>query len=273
MLVKTVILFAILSLVSVFSATHFFMSIYGKYAARVNIGTVEISVVSKEKKSHLLGGKELNRYFKNERVTQVVFDTYDRYPGMKRMRGFDIGEYDDDAAEEDKIKIYYYRNAAYILSENVINAISLEGMFKNCYALKSVEFYNFDTSEVKSMKEMFYNCSSLKKTVIKFDATKTEDMSGMFWQCKSLTSLDLSEFDTSSVKNMNEMFFGCRSLESIYASEKWNTKNVVNGKNMFKGCVKLVGGNGTKYGSEVSFVYARIDKTEAPGYFTEKILS
>ena len=40
---------------------------------------------------------------------------------------------------------------------------------------------------------------------------------------------------------------------------------------MFSGCEKLTGGNGTKYdANHIGAEYARIDTAEAPGYFTAK---
>lgn len=48
------------------------------------------------------------------------------------------------------------------------------------------------------------------------------------------------------------------------------TSAVTNSTNMFYGCTKLVGENGTIYdSSHVDKEYARIDKTGEPGYFTD----
>lgn len=261
-----------MTILTVLSAALCINSAYGKYSMRVNVGSLQISVVRKERLSHLPDGSELNTYFRFYFVRDIIFGSYDSYPQMRRMGGIDIGEYEDSATDDDKIRMYFRGDTAYILSENIIYASTLEGMFKNCYRLRSVEFSHFDVSDVKSMKDMFSNCTSLTKAILNFDTLNAEDMSGMFYQCRNLKSLDLSELDTSSVKNMDEMFNGCRNLVSIYVSERWSTQNVVTGKNMFKDCVKLQGGNGTKYNSrEVSFAMARIDKKEASGYLTAAI--
>ncbi len=242
---------------------------YGKYTMKVNVGSLQISVVQEERRSQLSDSGELNSYFRSNSVRDVKFDSYDNYPQMRRMRGTDVGEYGESATDDDKVKMYIRGNTAYILSENVIYASSLEGMFKNCSSLRSVEFSNFDVRDVKSMKEMFANCTSLTKAVFNFDAGKTEDMSRMFYRCGNLTSIDLSKFDTSSVKNMDEMFESCRNLVSIYVSERWSTQSVITGRNMFRNCVKLQGGNGTKYRwRDVSYTMARIDKNGTAGYLT-----
>ena len=61
---------------------------------------------------------------------------------------------------------------------------------------------------------------------------------------------------------------------SKYNSETkkgWTTENVISSSEMFKSCIKLVGGNGTKYNSSYQdATYARIDTAENPGYLTKK---
>ena len=56
-----------------------------------------------------------------------------------------------------------------------------------------------DTSKVRFMKQMFYDCSSLV------------DLSG------------LDDWSASKVENMNSMFTNCSSLEDISALDNWNT--------------------------------------------------
>jgi len=89
-----------------------------------------------------------------------------------------------------------------------------------------------------------------------------------------LSSIDVSNFDTRNVNDMKFMFFGCSALATIYADEaKWSTVNVNNGDDMFTGCTNIVGGNGTTFNANhTDAEYARIDKPEQPGYFTQKEL-
>lgn len=258
-------------MVTFFSAMLCIDAAYGKYTMKVNVGSLEISVVQTERRSHLSDSSDLNIYFRYNLITDVVFGSYDSYPQMRGARGLDIGEYDESVTEDERIRIHFRGFTAYILSEKVIYASSMDGMFKNCRFLNSVKFSNFDVSDVKSMKEMFYNCPSLTEVVFNFDTEKTEDMSGMFSQCTNLQSLDLSGFDTSSVSNMNEMFSGCRRLGTIYVSERWSTQNVLTGTDMFKDCNRLRGGNGTRYNArQVSYVMAKIDREGTQGYLTAK---
>lgn len=74
------------------------------------------------------------------------------------------------------------------------------------------------------------------------------------------------------------MFSKCANLSTIYVNEYdsstekgWTTENVISSSEMFKSCIKLVGGNGTKYNSSYQdATYARIDTAENPGYLTKK---
>ena len=54
----------------------------------------------------------------------------------------------------------------------------------------------------------------------------------MFCDCSSLTSLNLSNFNTNNVTNMREMFRGCSSLTSLNLSN-YNTNNVTDMRDMF----------------------------------------
>ena len=117
---------------------------------------------------------------------------------------------------------------------------------KSCYrmfykiSVTSINFNNFDTSNVTKMNYMFYNCASLTSLDLSsFDTSNVTNMRYMFSGCKLLTSLDLSSFDTSNVTNMMAMFSICESLTSLDLSE-WNTSKVANMTSMFIGCADLV---------------------------------
>lgn len=68
------------------------------------------------------------------------------------------------------------------------------------------------------------------------------------------------------------MFRDCSNLTTIYCSDKWTTDNVKSSSNMFKDCIKLVGGKGTVYDvNHVNATYAHVDEgTSNPGYLTLK---
>ena len=156
---------------------------------------------------------------------------------------------------------------------NTENVTYMNYMFSRCKALTSLDVSNFNTAKVTSMREMFRECRALTSlNVSNFNTAKVIDMQYMFEGCQALTSLDVSSFNTANVSNMSYMFSGCEALKTIYAYEtKWSTAKVTDGSNMFSNCNKLEGGNGTVYdSSHTNHEYARIDKPDQPGYFTEK---
>ena len=83
----------------------------------------------------------------------------------------------------------------------------------------------------------------------------------MFYGCSALKSLDLTNFNTAKVEYMNDMFYGCSALTTIYASDKFDTDNVINGSDMFTGCKSLKGYSDSKTGH--TFANCGMD-----GYFT-----
>ena len=134
----------------------------------------------------------------------------------------------------------------------------------------------------------FINPSDSSNTAITatFDTSKVRDMSSMFYNCTSLTELDLSSFDLSRISYGDYMFYNCSSLRTIYVSEKWfyivdeeySTQGIENASlyDMFYGCVNLVGEKGTAYeDNENIYGYgqyrARVDEGYVnPGYLTLK---
>ena len=112
--------------------------------------------------------------------------------------------------------------------------------FSDCKGLTEiVGIENLKTGDVRDMRYMFQNCSSLTQLdVSKFDTGHTIYMENMFEGCSSLTSLDLSNFNTNKVERMSYMFKGCSGLISLDVSH-FNTSNVTSMYNMFDGCNSL----------------------------------
>ena len=152
---------------------------------------------------------------------------------------------------------------------NTSKVTNMTQMFLNSKAT-ILDVSNFDTSNVTDMSGMFSDSQSTTLDVSNFNTSNVINMSGMFSRSQ-VTTLDLSSFNTSRVTNMNGMFNASTLLTTIYASDKFNTYNVMYSTDMFTGCTKLVGGSGTKYNSSyINKTYARIDGgTSNPGYFTD----
>lgn len=112
-------------------------------------------------------------------------------------------------------------------------------MFEGCGNLISVDFSEFDTSNISSINSMFKDCSSLIDLDLSgFNTSNVYQVYSMFEGCSSLTSLDLSGFDTSKMNNMRSMFEGCSSLVSLNLGE-FNNRNVTEMSYMFKDCKSL----------------------------------
>ena len=118
---------------------------------------------------------------------------------------------------------------------------SCVGWFSDMENLKTIiniEYLN--TSNVKDMRYMFYDCKSLTNLDVSgFNTSNVNDMSWMFYWCKGLTSLDVSGFNTSNVTNMTGMFYLCTALTGSLDVSGFNTSNVTTMKEMFTYCKSL----------------------------------
>ena len=152
-------------------------------------------------------------------------------------------------------------------SNNCPSVTSLANLFNNAYNMKTLTFAKgMDTSKIKSMIYMFYNCTELVSLDLSsFDVTNLSDaynmfngcsgltslilpdfskgslttISSFFYDCSSLVSLDLSSFNTSKSTSFSDMFGYCESLVSIDLSS-FNTSNCTNFGSMFYNCSSLV---------------------------------
>ena len=156
---------------------------------------------------------------------------------------------------------------------NTANVTNMACMFYDCSKLTNLDVSKFNTANVTNMTGMFMRCFGLTNLdVSNFKTANVTDMSTMFCYCPNLTSLDVSNFNTAKVKLMNYMFKDCSELTTIYVGSGWSTASVTDGENLFTGCVKLVGGDGTEYSADhVDASYAHVDGGEDnPGYLTDK---
>ena len=92
-------------------------------------------------------------------------------------------------------------------------------MFYNCESLTSLNFSNFETTNVQFMDNMFYGCHNLTELDLSsFNTSNVSNFAHMFDGCLSLTSLDISNFDASSVTEIgkfDDIFTNCEKLEFI----------------------------------------------------------
>ena len=140
-----------------------------------------------------------------------------------------------------------------------------EWISKNSYVKKVVFDASFANARPTSCFSWFRGCENLTtiEGIEYLNTENVENMSSMFRDCYALESLDLSSFNTAKVTSMSHMFYICKALTTIYASDKFVTNQVTYGNNMFYGCEKLNGYDGSK----TNYKYANY-KT---GYFSKLV--
>ena len=140
-----------------------------------------------------------------------------------------------------------------------------EWISKNSYVKKVVFDASFAYTRPTSFFSWFRGCENLTtiEGIEYLNTENVENMSSMFRDCYALESLDLSSFNTAKVTSMSHMFYICKALTTIYASDKFVTDQVTYGNDMFYGCEKLNGYDGSK----TNYKYANY-KT---GYFSKLV--
>ena len=142
---------------------------------------------------------------------------------------------------------------------NTSEVKDMSSMFYDCQALTSIDLKHFNTKNVTDMSWMFCDCVALTSLDLKnFDTKKVTDMSWMFYGCAALTSIDLKNFDTENVTDMSWMFYGCAALTSIDL-QHFDTKKVAKMGSMFAGCAALTSINlknvNTKKVTDMSWMF------------------
>ena len=139
----------------------------------------------------------------------------------------------------------FFQNCDYLISVDFSNFDTSEltnmyGLFAFCYNLTSITWGPyFSTSKVTDMSDLFNGCYSLELLDLSnFNTAKVTKFSWMFYLCKSLKKLDISSFDTSRATDFSYMFFGCSSLTSIDLSS-FKTSEVETMNRMFHDCRSL----------------------------------
>ena len=141
---------------------------------------------------------------------------------------------------------------------------NFNSFFGDCSNIVSLDFSNFDTSNIDNMKGMFKGCKKLKeiKGINQFNTNKVTEMIAMFYKCTELESLDLSNFNTSNVNDMSLMFSECSKLKEIKGINQFNTIKVTNMKAMFQDCSELenldLSNFNTSKVTNISFIFVNV---------------
>ncbi|WP_283622029.1 BspA family leucine-rich repeat surface protein, partial [Limosilactobacillus avium] len=136
----------------------------------------------------------------------------------------------------------------FAISKNGNGKVYAEGDWGDAFngtPYQVMDLTNLDVSGVTNASQMF--ASSLVQRIIgldHWDTSKIKSMGSMFWNCNNLTSVgDLSNWNVSNVTNTSQMFLGTGKLASVGDLSKWNMSKNTNMFCMFAGAGMVNLGN------------------------------
>ena len=179
------------------------------------------------------------------------------FSGCESLASIDVSNF--DVSKLGSVNVYYNDHVKNIGDGCIY-------MFAYCTNLNSISLFDLNISEQQlssntigiPLEGMFKNCNSLTSLNLKHfhyyyhEYTKPSDTNTYYYGFY-----------------MEDMFLNCLALTTIntYDSSYDDTSNVQS--SVFYLCNSLVGGNGTTYSmSHRNSDYARVDTREHPGYFT-----
>lgn len=163
-----------------------------------------------------------------------------------------------------------------------------QSLFGNDAKISTIDMSMLEMPKVKNISNMFYGCKAATSLKLPGGITsELNELGQVFYDCVSVTKLNLEGLEVSGVTNMSRLFWNCASLTTVYVDEDWSVQHIRDGiaegkydnhGQMFSGCNKLIGGNGTKCStgtlgqvtSAASIEYANIDQFGQKGYLTCK---
>ena len=165
------------------------------------------------------------------------------YKGVKPEGAYDLNE--GDNTPEWISKNSYVKKVVFDASFANTRPTSFFSWFRGCENLTTIEGIEYlNTENVENMSSMFRDCYALESLDLSsFNTAKVTSMSRMFYICKALTTIYASDkFVTNKVTNGNDMFYGCEKLNG-YDGSKTNYKYANYKAGYF---TKLVGKNGNE---------------------------
>ena len=165
------------------------------------------------------------------------------YKGVKPEGAYDLNE--GDNTPEWISKNSYVKKVVFDASFANTRPTSFFSWFRGCENLTTIEGIEYlNTENVENMSSMFRDCYALESLDLSsFITAKVTSMSHMFYICKALTTIYASDkFVTNQVTYGNNMFYGCEKLNG-YDGSKTNYKYANCKTGYF---TKLVGKNGNE---------------------------
>ena len=181
--------------------------------------------------------KNLNQYIKEKLIINkdyhdnvIVVKSFDELRKIIEDRYYELGP----GTEQDPIN---FNDIDVSNINSFFNYDKNIGIFERT-KFKYIDISDWDISNVKSMRSMFFECEELESVgdLSSWDVLNVTDMSFMFENCRRFNT-DLSSFDVSNITNMKYMFFGCENFNQNISG--WNVSSVENMQSMFFECKKF----------------------------------
>ena len=191
-------------------------------------------------------------FYKCDSITAVDFYDFDTAMIYNMSRMFahcaSLTEVKNLSPVNSKDMSYLFYNCALLAKANFIfpeskkssQVTSMRYMFFSCKSLKTIDLTNIYTNNVKDMFGMFYNCLNTKTFIFdtSFDISSVTDMRYMFYYCKQLTSWNFKNKNAFSLEHMDEMFKDCTGLKTVNF-KYFNISKVKSMSNLFYNCISL----------------------------------
>ena len=122
---------------------------------------------------------------------------------------------------------------------NTSKVTTMRSMFNNSTGLRYVNLSNLNNPLLENMTSMFQTAGN-ESTIINFKNFNTSNVTSMKLMFNGYNGkvLDLSSFNTESVEDMSNMFTAARYLEDLNISS-FNTRNVTTMWSMFSQCYNI----------------------------------
>ena len=189
-----------------------------------------------------LSNRELRHIDLSSFRTPNLINTRSMFNGCRNLEAIDVSNFDFSQDTSMGYMFQYCINLTDLnLGDNFTteNVMNMQGMFRDCNSLPSLDLSHFKTDNVERMDYMFYGCESAESIDCSaFNTEMVERMDYMFGYCKKLVSVNLKSFDTENCSKFNHMFLHCESLPTVDLSS-FNTENALDLGNFFWHCYSL----------------------------------
>lgn len=107
---------------------------------------------------------------------------------------------------------------------DVSDITSFENLFQGLEPIYNIDISEWDVSNVKTMRGMFYDYKYLQSTgkLDKWDVSKCECTGWMFYNCINLKNIgDISNWNVDRIEEARYMFCDCKRLNTVGDLKKW----------------------------------------------------